>query len=560
MNANIDEFPMRRASYAVSTFTDEIEGELEKISVFGVHLTRKIVLMFFGLFSVTCIVIGVSLGVDFENSASSYDINQGAFGKDHRYWLLGEVIESSVGKAIYDNTTHEHEALAWLADSDPKRLDEIAPLEELLQRFVLANFYFSTHGDMWTDQYNFFSKKSVCDWNDKTSGVFCNDNDQVSEILMSESNLNGTIPHDIGLLSHMEILNLSRNEIMGTIPVSLGIMSSLTSIDMSNCGFSGAIPQSFAMLLDLVFLDLSFNSLEGEDDIDALKDLENLEELHLSRNNLEGNVGAFGDSGSLRVVDISYNNIGGTMADSFADGKMLKILKLNNNQIRGQIPAGIGKLWNLVEFDISVNHLTGSLPSEVQDMVTLQTLKLNSNELQYGLPSEVGYLNDLTVLDISDNGIESVPKELFHLKNLQALSLSSNRILGSLPTEIGLATSLVALDLSGNFFSDELPAEVGFLRALEYLYLHNNLFDGTIPVDLSNLYLLREMDLSNNNFFGDMESQFCGDRPDVGNPIEKYKADCLTGDIVFPCATECCDAEDDCCPVGDTECENAYAN
>jgi hypothetical protein len=68
--------------------------------------------------------------------------------------------------------------------------------------------------------------------------------------------------------------------------------------------FSGPIPKSFAMLLELVFLDLSFNSLEGEDDISALKDLGNLEELHLSRNNLEGNVGAFGDSESLRVVDI----------------------------------------------------------------------------------------------------------------------------------------------------------------------------------------------------------------------------------------------------------------
>jgi hypothetical protein len=229
MDANVDETPMRRIRYSVSTFTDEIEGELEKISFFGIHLTRKIVLLILGLFSVICIVIGVSLGVDFSS------INQRAFGKDHRYWLLGEVIESSAGKAIYDNTTHEHEALVWLADIDHMRLDETAPLEEILQRFVLANFYFATHGDQWTDQYHFFSKKSVCEWNDKASGVFCNDNNQVSKILMSETNLNGTIPHDIGLLSHMEVLNLTRNEVVGTIPVSLGIMSSLTSVDMSKC-------------------------------------------------------------------------------------------------------------------------------------------------------------------------------------------------------------------------------------------------------------------------------------------------------------------------------------
>lgn len=67
---------------------------------------------------------------------------------------------------------------------------------------------------------------------------------------------------------------------------------------------NGEIPKSFAMLLDLEFIDLSFNKIEGTDGISAFKDLPSLEELHLQYNLLGGNVGQFGNSESLRVIDL----------------------------------------------------------------------------------------------------------------------------------------------------------------------------------------------------------------------------------------------------------------
>jgi len=554
MGTNLPE-PTRGVRDVVSAFADEVEGSLENISIFGVHMTRKVTLSIFGLFAIVCISIGVALGVDFSSSNSRDGVNHSAFRKEHRYWSLGATIESSLGKDIYDNTTHEHETLVWLADSDPMRLDITSSMEEILQRFVVANFYFATNGAEWNDQLNFVSKKSVCDWNDKTSGVFCNDNNQVSKILLPQCNLNGTIPHDIGVLSHMEIFNLTKNDLQGTIPISFGVMSSLTSVDLSLNGLSGGIPLSIAMLLDLVFLDLSFNSLEGSDDVSALADLPSLEEIHLSYNLLTGKIGQFGNSESLRIFDISHNLITGQIPRRFGDGKKLEYVKLNNNQIRGELSNLIGQMKSLVELDISDNKLSGSLPSALGDLSMLQILKLNSNELQYGLPVELGYLDELRVLEISDNGIESIPSELFNLSNLQKLSLSFNHISGSLPSEIGLAISLGELDLSNNKISGKLPPEVSSLSALVYLYLNDNLFDGSIPSDLSNLYLLKEMDISNNYFFGNMESQFCEDRPDWGNSIVRYKADCLTGDISFPCATECCDGKSHCCISGQIDCK-----
>ena len=134
---------------------------------------------------------------------------------------------------LYSNTTHHHEELLWLADEDPMQIDITSPCHEILQRFVVANFYFATNGPRWTDQSNFLSQKSVCDWNKNSSGVFCEDGKHVSDIFIQECNLDGTIPHDIGVLSHMSVLNLSRNILEGNNPVSFGSMDGLKLLDLS---------------------------------------------------------------------------------------------------------------------------------------------------------------------------------------------------------------------------------------------------------------------------------------------------------------------------------------
>ena len=238
-------------SSSVGAFTDEIEGELEKISIFGVNLTRRVTISIVTIFTVVAITTGVALGVTLSSSSSSTtmaststitttvddDIDNSVFEKlDHNYWFFGEALESTIGPDIYDNTTHEHEALIWLAANDTLKLDVTTPLDVLLQRHILANFYFATNGTTWTDQFNFLSGKDVCDWNDgKASGVFCNDEGRVSNILLQDCNLVGTVPHDIGLLSHMEIFNLTKNVLHGDIPISLGMMSGLKRIDISEC-------------------------------------------------------------------------------------------------------------------------------------------------------------------------------------------------------------------------------------------------------------------------------------------------------------------------------------
>jgi len=543
---------------SVETFTDELEGSLEKISWCGVYLTRRVTLSIIGILVVTAISIGVALGVTLSPSLPSGttkvedNIDLNVFKNlDHNYWTFGDVIESSIGKEIYDNATHEHETLLWLANNDPSNLHAAtSPNNQILQRYVVANLYFSTNGTKWTDQLNFLSGLSVCGWNNGTNGVFCNDEGKVSNILLHDCNLVGSMPRDIGLLSRMENFNVSKNLLHGTIPVSFAMMSGLKRMDMSLNGLSGEIPPSIAMLLDLEVINLSSNKLNGADGAKAMKNLPFLKEIHLSHNFLSGNVGQLGTSESLRIVDLSFNSIQGSIPGNFGEGKTLQYLYFNNNELHGTIPNGIGNLNNLVKLDISNNKLSGSLPSTLGDLSMLQSLNLNSNNLRGVLPTELGYLSQLSMLQISGNGFTIIPKELLALKNLQTLSVSDNDLSGSLPTYIGLATSLVHLDLSKNKFSYQLPYEMSSLGIIEELYLNNNQFDGTIPSELSNLYLLKDMDVSNNNFYGDMTVIFCeGNRPEWGNQIESYKADCLNDNMSFSCATECCNSGKRCCTV-----------
>jgi hypothetical protein len=53
-----------------------------------------------------------------------------------------------------------------------------------------------------------------------------------------------------------------------------------------------------------VSLDISYNFIGGSDDIGMFKDLPSLEKLHLNNNRLEGKLGQFGSSESLKVIDV----------------------------------------------------------------------------------------------------------------------------------------------------------------------------------------------------------------------------------------------------------------
>jgi hypothetical protein len=92
------------------------------------------------------------------------------------------------------NTTSSPQSIAfnWVLNEDP--LDLTAGLVDgstnsstVLERYVLSVLYWSTGGPNWTNQFNFMTNNSVCDWLNETSittvsSVECNDFGELFDI------------------------------------------------------------------------------------------------------------------------------------------------------------------------------------------------------------------------------------------------------------------------------------------------------------------------------------------------------------------------------------------
>jgi hypothetical protein len=91
-------------------------------------------------------------------------------------------------------STPQYRALSWLANEDALNLDpETAPGRDILERFVLVTFFFSTDGDNWRNTFKFLQKRSVCEWNngepldsDLFGGIVCNGSGQVATLSMGK--------------------------------------------------------------------------------------------------------------------------------------------------------------------------------------------------------------------------------------------------------------------------------------------------------------------------------------------------------------------------------------
>ncbi|KAK3128338.1 hypothetical protein QOZ80_6BG0460240 [Eleusine coracana subsp. coracana] len=86
----------------------------------------------------------------------------------------------------------------------------------------------------------------------------------MKSIDLSDNELIGEIPTDIGVLLGLKNLNLSRNRLSGHIPETFGRMDSLESLDLSWNQLSGMIPQSMASLHSLNHLNMSYNNISGK--------------------------------------------------------------------------------------------------------------------------------------------------------------------------------------------------------------------------------------------------------------------------------------------------------
>lgn len=229
------------------------------------------------------------------------------------------------------------------------------------------------------------------------------------------------------------------------------------------------------------------------------------EDLDVATVDADGIVGAVG-TGTVRIVATA-----GTVSDSAAIAVTLiqrdALLRLyeslggdgwndrTNWGTRTELGAWFGVETdgdgNVIELILQNNNLRGEIPAEVELLDRLQTLDLGFNEAIAGsIPPEIAELNDLVALHLHHNDLVGlIPPQLAKLTGLRSLDLHHNRLSGPLPEWIADLEDLELLSIWRNDFTGPLPSWVGSLRRLQHIDVAMTRMSGRLPRTLMDLDL-----------------------------------------------------------------------
>lgn len=241
-------------------------------------------------------------------------------------------------------------------------------------------------------------------------------------------------------------------------------------------------------------LDLEDNQLLGTLP-PSLSDLSALTSLRLNNNQLSGNLPPLSGLTQLATLNLSNNQFSGAIP-SLAGLANLQTLFLNNNQLTGSIPSLSG-LVQLTSLNLSSNELTGSIPF-LSGSPLLRDVLLSNNQFSGTVPI-LADLPQLNRLHLSNNQLNGSIPSIFGLSQLEVLLLDDNQLTGSIPSLASL-TQLQYLHLNGNQLSGAIPSLSG-LSQLVGIRLQDNQLTGPIP-NLTEQIALTSFNVRNNELTG----------------------------------------------------------
>ncbi|KAH6790156.1 Leucine-rich receptor-like protein kinase family protein [Perilla frutescens var. frutescens] len=305
----------------------------------------------------------------------------------------------------------------------------------------------------------------------------------VKHLNLSHNQITGSLVGggDAQAFGSLKVLDLSYNQLSGELP-GFNFVYDLEVLKLGNNEFSGSVPNDLLRGDSLVLteLDLSGNNLSGP--ISMITST-TLHTLNLSSNQLLGELPLL--TGSCAVIDFSTNNFQGNLTRLLKWGNV-EILDLSQNQLTGSIPEVTAQFLRLNSLNLSHNSLNGSLPKAVALFPKLTTLDLSFNQLGGPLSTSLLTSETLKELHLQSNAlsgsIEFSP--LSNISNLQIIDLSRNELNGDLPNGFGSFTGLQVLNIGGNNFSGSLPTSIGNISTLYSFDISRNHFTGPLPENL----------------------------------------------------------------------------
>ncbi|KAI9098474.1 hypothetical protein K1719_025099 [Acacia pycnantha] len=298
----------------------------------------------------------------------------------------------------------------------------------------------------------------------------------------------------------LQDIDLSDNQITGTL-VGLSIFPSLKTFDISRNLLNGTISKYLQFPSSLVSLDIRSNFLRGVLTSSHLANLYNLKSLDLSDNLLtlrfsHNWVPPF----QLEAIYVRSCKLGPDFPEWLQTQKTFTELDISNNEISATIPEWFWGLLTpkLIVLNVSCNNISGTIPNADIKFTEYPAISLASNQFEGSLPR---FLQNAEALVLSNNNFSELHQFLCSngsTQQLIILDLSNNQFFGQLPNCWSNFQWLYLVDLGDNNFSGELPASLGTLQGLIALILRNNEFSGDLLFTLKNCSNLALLDAGEN--------------------------------------------------------------
>ncbi|XP_074281723.1 receptor-like protein EIX2 [Silene latifolia] len=279
----------------------------------------------------------------------------------------------------------------------------------------------------------------------------------LSNLDIQNNRLSGVIPNCWANISTLLYVSLSYNKLKGHIPCfnnrdsfkfGLGVQFYL---HLNDNMLSGEIPSCLSDLPNLQILDIGGNQLSGK--MNKWFRAENLSELKILRlkgNKFSGTIPwQICSLPQLQLLDLGNNQFTGYIPRCLSN---LTAMTSPNDSIIpylsdvSEVYQGIERTYTssvayLVDIDLSCNNLVGSIPDDITKLSGLLSLNLSCNKLSGTIPENIGGLKSLIALDLSNNKLRgTIPTSMGQLYKLSHLNLSYNNLSGEIPTGNQLQT------------------------------------------------------------------------------------------------------------------------
>lgn len=407
--------------------------------------------------------------------------------------ILNQITASEVSKNrdLVRDRTPQSKALDWVVSQDGAQLCPDDP--RVLQRYILAVFYYSTDGDNWAE----------CSEGSMNFKRYGNDNN------VERTNFGGGVimgnhketyvPADIA--NHITRGGGAVAKRKNDKDLPIWETNCIKVCRKRCCVENDGEERLCNMLSDKICRQECYDEEQCDKD-EAKKELDRIKEEKRRKRENDG-----------RKLQASPPC--GQFGSSF-QGRLSYLASGSECNWAGTSCNGLGQV-TVVGFE--QNNLGGTFPAEILALSQLRNLTLEGGRTSGNIPEEWG------------SGVWSGD-------NLQVLDLDQNRLTGTLNDNLFNLDSLKVLDIDENRLEGTLSGRVGNLVDLVFVEFEENRFEGRIPASFGNLKKLRTATFRGNDFRGEMPNTVCNNKVPNGL-LNILTADCAGNKIECECCSSC---------------------